>query len=130
MIRLFVLGGDYAWVLGVLAVVVVVLTVKKTIDLVGRTGVEREVLARGIDAILFWGCISAVIGFLGQFTGHYLSLMVIRNAELVNPRLVAEGIAHALITTVFGLVILAVSAIAWFGLRCRLGSLTARGPEG
>jgi biopolymer transport protein ExbB/TolQ len=109
------------FVLGLLAVVVVVLAVKKGIDLFGRAGLERESLARGIDAILFWGCISAVLGFMGQFSGHYRALMVIKDAELVNPSLVAEGIAVSLITTIFGLIILAVSAIVWFGFKCRLG---------
>jgi biopolymer transport protein ExbB/TolQ len=130
MIRMLVEGGDYAIALGLLAVVVLVLAVKKSIDLFGRTGLERERLARGIDAILFWGCISAVLGFMGQFSGHYKSLTIIRNAEIVNPRLVAEGIRVSLITTVLGLVILAISAIAWFVLRCRLGRLTAQSPEG
>jgi biopolymer transport protein ExbB/TolQ len=114
------------FVLGLLAAVVLVLSVKKAIDLFARSGLERERLSRGLDAILFWGSISAVLGFLGQFSGHYKALMIIRSAEIVNPRLVAEGIAVSLITTVFGLGILAISALVWFGLRCRLNSLTSR----
>jgi len=122
MIRLFVLGGPYMYVLVLLAVIVAVLAVKKAFDLFGRAGLERTRRMRGVDAILFWGCISAVLGFMGQFSGHYKSLMVIRNAEIINPRLVAEGIAVSLITTVFGLIILAISAMIWFGLRCRVAS--------
>jgi len=57
---------------------------------------------------------------MGQFSGHYKALMIIRDAEIINPRLAVEGIAVSLITTVFGLIILAVSAIVWFGLRSRL----------
>jgi biopolymer transport protein ExbB/TolQ len=67
-----------------------------------------------------------VLGVLGQFSGHYLSLMVIRDAGLVNPALVAEGIAVSLIPTVVGLTILAVSAVVWFGLKCCLNSLASR----
>jgi uncharacterized membrane protein len=120
MIRLFVMGGPYMYVMGLLAVVVAVLAVKKAIDLFVRAGLEQTRRMRGIDAILFWGCISAVLGFMGQFSGHYKALMIIRSAEIINPRLVAEGIAVSLITTVFGLIILALSAMIWFGLRCRV----------
>jgi biopolymer transport protein ExbB/TolQ len=124
MIRLFVTGGPYMVLLLVLAVVVLVLSAKKVFDLFFRSDRDPENMARGLDAILFWGCISAVLGFLGQFTAGYISLMIIRSAEIVNPALVAEGIAVSLISTVFGLFILIGSALIWFGLRCRLNGIT------
>lgn len=124
MINMFVMGGPYALLLGVLAVVVLALSVKKGIDLFARTGLGPERLGRGLNAILFWGCFSAVLGFLGQFSGMYKSLTVIRGAGVIHPGMVAEGMAVALISTVLGLTILAVSGIAWFGLSCRLRSLT------
>ena len=55
MTRCFVLGGPFAIVLGVLAAAVRALSAKKAIDLFARTGLERARLARGPDAILFWG---------------------------------------------------------------------------
>ena len=58
-------------------------------------------------------------GFLGQFSGIYLSLRVIRSAGVVHPGMVAEGLAVSLITTLLGLGILAFSALVWFGLRSR-----------
>ena len=67
-----------------------------------------------------------MLGFLGQFTGGYLSLMAIRKAGLLNPALLAEGIAVSLITTLFGLAILIFAALAWFALRCRLSRITQR----
>jgi biopolymer transport protein ExbB/TolQ len=124
MIELFVMGGPYVLLLGVLGLVVLALSVKKGIDLFARTGLEPERLGRGLNAILFWGCFSAVLGFLGQFAGLYRSLMVIRGAGLIHPGLVAEGIAVALISTVFGLTILAFAGVVWFGLSCRMRSLT------
>ena len=126
MMRLFIAGGPYMVLLTLLAVVVLVLSVKKTVDLFGRGGRDPERLAHGVDAILFWGCISATVGFLGQFTGGYLSLMVIRRSPIVNPALVAEGIAVALLSTVFGLITLIVSGLIWFGLRCRARKLVAQ----
>jgi biopolymer transport protein ExbB/TolQ len=126
MIRLFLEGGPYMTLLALLAGIVLVLSAKKAIDLFVRSDRKPEVLARGLDAILFWGCVSAVIGFLGQFTGGYLSLMAIRRAGLVNPALLAQGIALSLLTTLFGLAILIFAALVWFGLRCRLGRIAKR----
>jgi biopolymer transport protein ExbB/TolQ len=103
--------------------VVAGLSVKKSIDLFARSGLERDRLSGGLNAILFWGCFSAVLGFLGQFAGIYRSLTIIRNAGLVHPGMAAEGLAVSLITTVLGLSILAFSAIVWFALRCRLRAL-------
>jgi hypothetical protein len=123
MIRLFIEGGPYMVVLTFLALVVLTLSAKKGFDLFLRPGRRRERLARGLDSILFWGCISAVLGFLGQFTGAYLSLQSIRAAGAVNPPLLAKGIAVSLITSVYGLTILGLSTILWFGLRCRLKRL-------
>jgi biopolymer transport protein ExbB/TolQ len=47
-------------------------------------------------------------------------MSAIRQAGVLNPALLAQGIAVALITTIFGLLVLAFSAIAWFILRWRL----------
>jgi hypothetical protein len=124
MMKIFVEGGPYAIVLGLLSFVVVALSLKKAIDLFFRTDLEPERLGRGLHAILFWGCFSAVLGLLGQFSGIYRSLMVIREAGLVHPGMVAEGLAISSITTLLGLGILAMAGIAWFGLRSRLQSLT------
>ena len=126
MIQFIVMGGPYALLLCVLALVVIGLTVKKGVDLFARTDLERNRLAGGLNAILFWGCFSAVLGILGQFHATYLSLTIIRQAEMINPALVAEGMAVSLISTLMGLGILAIAGLAWFGLRSRLNSLTAR----
>jgi biopolymer transport protein ExbB/TolQ len=114
------------FVLSLLAIVILVLAVKKTIELFGRGSAASDSSKRGLDAILFWGGMSAVLGLLGQFSGYYLSLQVIASAEIVNPALVAEGIAVAQIPTVYGLAILAVSGVIWFALRSHVDRL-ARG---
>lgn len=126
MVRLFVAGGPYMFLLTALALVVLVLSAKKLFELFARDERDPQRLSLGVDAILFWGCISAVLGFLGQFTGSYISLMIIRRSPVVDPARVAEGIAVSLISTVFGLTIFMISSLVWFGLRWRLGQLIAR----
>ena len=121
------MGGPYALLLVLIAVAIAALTVKKSIDLFARTDLGPERLARGINAILFWGGFSALLGMLGQFSGVFKSLMIISHAPAVNPALVVEGMAVSLITTILGLAILGLSGIAWFALKSRLVSLTTRG---
>ena len=117
MIRLLVLGGPYARVLALLAVVVVVLAVKKAIDLFGRSATAREGSARGVDAILFWGSLTAIFGFLGQWIGIYKAANALADYGLADPKLVLMGFGESLGTSVFGLFALVVAAFLWFGLR-------------
>ena len=69
------------------------------------------------DAILFWGAASAVLGFLGQCQGTYLSLTAILAASELSPAVVAQGFVISFLPTLFGLGILAFSAVAWICLR-------------
>jgi biopolymer transport protein ExbB/TolQ len=126
MLKLFVEGGLYMFPLLILAVVILVLTVKKALDLFVREGLERDELERGLGAILFWGCVAAVLGILGQLQGQYISLRVISQAGVISPNLVAEGLAVSLITTLFGLIQLAFAGIAWFTLSTRLQRVISR----
>jgi biopolymer transport protein ExbB/TolQ len=119
MIYWILAGGPLMNLLIVLTLVILALSIKKSIDLFLRSDQERERLERGLSAILFWGCVCAVVGFLGQFSGLYLSLQVIRHAGVISPQRLAEGLAVSLITPLTGLVILVVSAVIWFGLRAR-----------
>jgi biopolymer transport protein ExbB/TolQ len=115
------------WILLLITLTVVALTIRDAVALSSGKNLARIEARNGSGAILFWGCLAAVLGVLATFTGLYLSLSVIRRAGLVNPNLVAEGISVALITTIFGLLILAYSALAWFTLRWWSRRSLARG---
>lgn len=77
---------------------------------------ENPKIAYGINAILFWGAVCALLGFLGQYSGIYISLQVVKSAAKVSPTLLAEGIAISFTTTIMGMIALLLSAIAWFAL--------------
>jgi biopolymer transport protein ExbB/TolQ len=117
MLHLFVIGGPFMWILLLITLTVVTLSIRDVIALSTGRGLDRMASRDGSAAILFWGCIAAVIGFLASLIGIYISLSIIRQAGLVNPNLMAEGVMVALITTITGLLILAFSAVSWFTLR-------------
>ena len=126
MLRLFVLGGPFMWILLLITGAVVSLSVRDAIALSTPAGFRRVESRNGSGAILFWGCIAAVLGILASLIALYLSLSAIRAASAVNPNLEAEGLAVALITTIFGFVILAYAATAWFVLRFWMRKIASR----
>jgi biopolymer transport protein ExbB/TolQ len=109
--------GKWVFPLAVLFVVVIILSIKKSIDLRSARDAGGSRLQKGPHAILFWGSISALIGFLGQASGLRNGFIAISRAQEISPRIVAQGFAESLTTTIFGLVVLIISAIVWFVLQ-------------
>jgi biopolymer transport protein ExbB/TolQ len=126
MSTLFVQGGFYMWPLLVLAIIIVVLSIKKIIDLFFKKNLNQLQLESGVNSILFWGGLSLLLGFLGHYHGMYLAMLEISRASDISPAVVAMGYGVSLITVMFGLLNLLLAAIAWFVLRWRLKKLTAK----
>lgn len=99
-----------------IAIVIIVLCIVSAVRLMNASRETAPRLVNGIHAILFWGAVSAVLGFLGQHSGLYNALSVIGRAKEISPQMVARGFAESFTTTIFGLTILVISALAWFGL--------------
>ena len=72
-----------------------------------------------IDAILFWGGFAVICGVLGTLIGIIIAAQWIEAAEVVSTSLVWGGIKVALTTSAFGLVIMAIAGLLWFGLQLK-----------
>jgi hypothetical protein len=116
--------GSYGPALLMLAVAIAILVIKKIFDLFIRKGLDAVQLEKGLHAILFWGILSAVMGFLGQAHGLYNAFSAIAGAREIDPNIVAMGFAESLTTTITGLYILMFSAILWFALFTRYKRMT------
>jgi MotA/TolQ/ExbB proton channel family len=127
VLQLFMECGPYIYPLILITLGVIYLIVSRIINLLSSGPVDPTRMEWGLNAILFWGAISAIIGFLGQCSGIYKGLSVIAQAEIVNPRLVVMGLKESLTTTLYGLTVLMISGIAWFVLstiyRRKLGQM-------
>lgn len=123
MLDFFIQGGQFMWTLLILFVVIICLSVKKAIELFMKKGLDKARLESGINAIIFWGGISTVLGFFGHFLGVYMAMQAIKMANDISPAIVAEGYAVSLHTILFGLFILMISAVFWFVLRWRYKKL-------
>lgn len=91
----------------------------------GDPRVDARVEA-GVDGILFWGGFALLLGILGTVIGIARAAQAIEMLGEVHTSLVWGGIKVALITTIWGAVILAASAFLWFLLRARCRALLAR----
>ena len=126
MFTLFMRGGFYMWPLLIFAIIILVLSIKKIIDLFFKTDLSHAKLESGINSILFWGGMSVLIGFLGHFHGLYMAMEAISRASDISPAIVAMGYGVSLITVLFGLLILLFSSIIWFVLRWRFKQLVSK----
>ncbi len=116
MFGFFFQMGPYAIPLVLLAIVVAVLTVLRAGQVSKACCGNETNLQEGINAIVFWGSVAAVLGFLGQFQGMYNGLRAMAAATELSPFVIAGGLAESFSTTLFGLIIFLFSALAWFTL--------------
>jgi biopolymer transport protein ExbB/TolQ len=122
------MGGFFMWPLMILAVVILVLALVNAIRLFGQRD-ARSAVRSSVNAILFWGGVAAVLGFLGQWNGYYKATQVIldKGPKLgINPAAVILGFGEALITAVVGLTILIAAAVVWYVLHVRWSWLDRR----
>lgn len=115
MIELIGSFGVMLWPMLVLLVLVLVLIVVTTVRLgLGRAGDQER---SNINAILFWGVVTAILGLIGLWLGLYRTAHVI---IVDGPRLgiCPEGIgidfAEALRPSILGLSVLLVASVSWF----------------
>lgn len=123
MLEFFLRGGDFMWLLLIMSLVIIVLTVKKIYELFYLKNTADINLESGINAIIFWGGISALVGVLGQLAGIYMALSAIIQAADISPQIVMLGFQMSFISTLSGFVILLVAALIWFLLRWRYKTL-------
>ena len=126
MIHFFMSGGYMMWLLLILTIVILILAIKKSIELFTKDNLSTEQLESGVNAIVFWGVISALLGTFGHFHGMYLAMQAISHARDISPAIVAMGYGVSLITLLSGLFIFIISAIIWFVFRWQLKRLTKK----
>ena len=124
MLNLFIRGGIFMWPLLFIGMGIIIVSVVKAGELFGSKSLGRSRLESGLNGIILWGGLSAVLGFLAHFWGLYMAMLAIREANDISPAIVADGFAVSLITILFGLLIFLLSALAWMLLRWRLKKLS------
>jgi len=122
MVRFLRDGGYPMWVL-VAASLAMVYSVARSLLLLRHSG-GGEASSR-IDAVLFWGGTSLIIGVLGTLIGFSQMARAIERVGDVSPSLLWGGIRVALSTAIAGFLAFALGFIAWAALRARLRRVAA-----
>lgn len=126
MIEWFQSGGFFMWLVLGAGLVSLGLAADAGRKIAGGP-VDHSALRAEIDGVLFWGGFAALLGLIGTLGGVGVMARSIEQAGSVSAAIAWSGIRVALVTTVFGLMILAVSLLAWFGLRAGLRRVPAAG---
>jgi hypothetical protein len=116
MIRFIQSFGVLLWPLLLICGVIVVLTVVNGVRLMSWHRSRHRRVSSSINAILFWGVVSATIGFLGQWIAIYKGMLLMAKHGLSSPRALWIGIAESCQTAILGLGILLVAGLLWFML--------------
>jgi len=116
MIRLVQSCGPFLWPMLAICVAIAVLTLLNAARLLSWRRPHVQRVDASLNAILFWGGVSAVIGYLGQWNGFYKGLVNMARHGLRSPNALWMGIAESLQTLIFGLGILLVAGVIWFAL--------------
>ncbi len=127
MIQFFMEGGFMMWLFLVLAILILYLSIRKAIQLYGKQELVKPALEAGINAIIFWGAVAAILGFFAHYLGVYQAMLAIYQANDISPAIVAYGYSMSLITILTGLTIFIFSAVIWFVLRWRYKQISTVG---
>lgn len=113
-------GGPFMWLLLIMFLLILALAIKKFIQMTRKEDVSPSYHESGINAIIFWGAVSAIIGFFAHYLGIYNAMIAISRATDISPAVISYGYSISLIPILAGLLIFLVSAFIWFSLRWHL----------
>jgi hypothetical protein len=117
--QFFMWMGPYKWPMIIVSSLVVVLILKKAIELLIPT-LSNERKASGVNAILFWGALSMAFGIYVQTVSLWMALKEIMVAADISPQIVLIGFYGSFCPTIFGTLTLIVAALAWWFFRYRI----------
>jgi len=88
-------------------------------------GIEMGFLERGLIWISLFISLAPMLGFTGTVQGMIAAFDAIKEAAQISPAIVADGIAVALLTTLFGLVVAMLLQVFYNYLVSRIDSLVS-----
>ena len=77
--------------------------------------VKKESTPGHLDLIKSVGLLAFIVGILGQMIGLFSAFEAIERMGSISPSMLAGGLKVSSITTIYGLIIYAVSLLLWVG---------------
>lgn len=123
--QFFMWLGPYKYPMVIVGIIVVGLIIYKAIELFFIKDLDEARRKRWLNSILFWGSLGLILGIFAQTAGLWIALQQIMKAADISPAMVLIGFYGSFTSTMFGLLILLVSALGWWFLRARARSLVS-----
>jgi len=120
----FMWMGSYKIPMMTIALIIIVLIIRKVIDIFFRYKKSDIDVKKYLDSILFWGRLGLIVGILAQITGIYSALTEIINASEISPQVVMIGFRGSFTSTIFGLFLLIIAYISWYLLKLRANKIS------
>jgi CubicO group peptidase (beta-lactamase class C family) len=117
MLRIISSAGSFGIPLTILTLLLVVLILRASWHARRASDHPDAAVDEGRAAILFWGFVAAILGFLGQCAALYHALGTVIEAKALDPTVLAEGFATSFVTTLWGVGLLLLAGLAWLSLR-------------
>lgn len=115
-------AGPFAAPLAILTVLLGVAVVRTALHRRRSGETSGAGLLQGGAAILFWGFVAAILGFLGQCAALYRIMRIVVPATAISPDVLAEGFGASFVPTLWGSGLLLVAGVAWLLLRATKGT--------
>ncbi len=111
MFKLFIEGGPlFMGILTIIFLAMLITSVRCFVNL--KDGDTKK-----ISLIKSIGLFALVFGVLGQLIGLFSAFSAIEQMKDVSPALLAGGLKVSMITTLYGMIIYAISLIIWISLK-------------
>jgi hypothetical protein len=120
IIELHYMGGPpFMFSLTGMLIAILIIGIISYILLLKKYGTKDKLRRILILSIIYIGSFAAVWGILGQGLGIYQALYAIQQAGDISPALIIGGIKISMIAPLYGIIILLIASLIWFGLRVK-----------
>ena len=116
--------GFIAYPLTIVAAFLAIEIVRAAREVLGGGAPSAAATSARIHPVLLWGVLAAVLGVLGTVIGVFQMAEALSRVESATPTLIWGGIKVALGSTIVGMLLMGIAAIAWLTLQFRNGRRT------
>jgi len=109
--------GPAGWGLLFISLVVTAMTIQTIVLFIRHRGGQRIKIKHRLSALIFWGFMGAVLGFLGQTSAIHKAMTVIIPAKSISPEMIDRGFRESFLPSFWGFGILVSSVILFYLFR-------------
>ncbi|MEN8117612.1 MAG: MotA/TolQ/ExbB proton channel family protein [Bacteroidota bacterium] len=113
LFELYKMGGPYMNVISLMGLIMLAVTVWKTVEVFAK----KEANLKKLDLIIMAGSVSLAVGLLSQIVGIVMALEAIRAAADVSPQIVMGGAIVSFYAPIWGFIVFIFSLLFYFILK-------------